>query len=147
MITSIGTPALGFAEEVEGEEEEEDLTAKFLTPHNNSLTDLRLMNNSLGPLAIAAIEKLLITNKTVTGLHLDFNTSLSNKDLKCLIRGIKKYNLSIQVLSLSDMPLTMKNFDGVMRLFEKVFLISRLVFGSFVSLLSLCCNYTNPIAH
>jgi Ran GTPase-activating protein (RanGAP) involved in mRNA processing and transport len=87
-------------------------------PHNNSLTDLRLTNNDMGEQAAAVITRILSDedNRTIQSLYLDFNISMRPKDLKNIIKSIFKYNLTLETFSLSDIPITMKNFEGVLKI-------------------------------
>lgn len=87
-------------------------------PHNNSLTDLRLTNNDMGEQAAAVISRILTDedNRTIQSLYLDFNISMRPKDLKNIFKSIYKYNLTLETLSLSDIPITMKNFEGVLKI-------------------------------
>jgi hypothetical protein len=48
-------------------------------------------------------------------MYLDFNVSIQPKDMKNIIKSIFKYNTTIETLSFSDMPITMKNFEGILK--------------------------------
>ena len=63
-----------------------------------------------------ALEKLFRTNKSLTSLYIDFNNTLKNRDLKLIFRGIRNYSTTLEILSVSDIALSLKQFDTLSRI-------------------------------